>query len=96
MRELQSFGAPGSNDSQSDECDFNGVVAPLQLRSPLGTLSFISTTTVFGMPVDITLAELAIACFYPADGATQEALSNDTLNESVRCCHAGAARFQGG
>jgi hypothetical protein len=44
------------------------------LRSAAGPLAFISTTTVFGTPVDITLAELAIESFFPADAATAEAL----------------------
>ena len=33
-------------------------------------LSFISTITVFGMPVEITLSELSLEAFYPADEAT--------------------------
>lgn len=33
-----------------------------------------STTTVFGTPVDVTLSELALECFYPADAATVQAL----------------------
>jgi hypothetical protein len=31
-------------------------------------------TTVFGTPVDITLSELALEAFLPADAATAEAL----------------------
>jgi transcriptional regulator with XRE-family HTH domain len=46
------------------------VVVPLQLASEWGVLSFVSTTTVFGTPVDITLSELAIESFFPADPAT--------------------------
>ena len=34
------------------------------------TLSMLSTTTVFGTPMDITLAELALEAFVPADEAT--------------------------
>jgi hypothetical protein len=37
-------------------------------------LSFFSTTTVFGTPVDITLAELALESFFPADAATADSL----------------------
>jgi len=37
-------------------------------------LSFLSTTTVFGTPVDVTLSELALECFFPADEATAAAL----------------------
>ena len=47
---------------------------PLQLRLGERVLSFISTTTVFGTPVDITLSELALETFFPADAATREAL----------------------
>ena len=41
-----------------------------------GTLSFISTTTVFGTPMDVTLEELALETFFPADPATAAALRN--------------------
>jgi transcriptional regulator with XRE-family HTH domain len=51
-----------------------GVAVPLQLDTDRGRLSFLSTTTVFGTPVDITLSELAIEAFLPADAATAEAL----------------------
>ena len=54
--------------------DFGNVVVPLQLATPDGLLAFFSTTTVFGTPVDITLAEIAIEAFYPADTATAEAV----------------------
>jgi len=53
----------------------SGVVVPLQLRSPAGTLSFLSTTMVFGTAVDITLAELVVESFFPADAATVQALA---------------------
>jgi hypothetical protein len=33
-------------------------------------LSFLTTTTVFGTAVEVTLAELVLECFYPADEAT--------------------------
>lgn len=50
------------------------VFVPLELATPHGTLRFISTTTVFGTPVDVTVAELALECFFPADERTAEAL----------------------
>lgn len=49
-------------------------VVPLQLHTPQGVLSFFSTTTVFGTPVDVTLSELAIESFFPADAQTARAL----------------------
>jgi transcriptional regulator with XRE-family HTH domain len=50
------------------------VYVPLQLRAPAGVLSFISTITVFGTPTDITLSELAMETFFPADATTALAL----------------------
>lgn len=65
-----------SSDSMHDAptlsaCDF---VVPVKFRTVHGILSFFSTVTMFGTPVEITLSELAIESFYPADAATAEAL----------------------
>jgi hypothetical protein len=51
-----------------------GVFVPFQLVTDAGKLSFLSTTTVFGTPIDVTLSELALECFFPADQATAQAL----------------------
>ncbi|WP_214407499.1 helix-turn-helix domain-containing protein [Pseudonocardia lacus] len=51
-----------------------GVVVPLRLRQGDAVLSFLSTTTVFGTPRDVTVDELALEAFYPADPATRTAL----------------------
>jgi hypothetical protein len=48
----------------------------LQLSSEEGELAFFSTVTTFGTAVDITVAELSIEAFFPADGRTAEALSS--------------------
>jgi hypothetical protein len=39
-------------------------------------LSFFSTTMVFGTPVDVTLSELALETFFPADAPTAERMRN--------------------
>jgi len=72
LHELESFPAPASDDSNAPPPPPFAV--PLQLRTETGVLSFIGTTTVFGTPVDITLAELALETFFPADAATAAAL----------------------
>jgi transcriptional regulator with XRE-family HTH domain len=54
--------------------DYAGIVVPFELATDSGTLAFFSTTTVFGTPVDVTLSELALEAFFPADAATVEAL----------------------
>lgn len=53
-----------------------GLVVPLRLRAGDAVLSFLSTTTVFGTPREVTLSELAIEAFYPADAATRSALAS--------------------
>jgi transcriptional regulator with XRE-family HTH domain len=71
--ELRQYPAPTADDSHAPPPDA-AVYVPLQLQSPAGVLSFISTITVFGTPNDITLAELALETFFPADEATARAL----------------------
>lgn len=74
--ELSGYPVPGGKRyDASAGVDYAGVAVPFQLRTEGGTLSFLSTTTVFGTPVDITLSELALESFFPADAATSDALS---------------------
>lgn len=46
------------------------LATPLCITTRLGRVSFISTTTVFGTPNDVTLAELALELLFPADEET--------------------------
>jgi len=57
------------------ERDYADIVVPFELVTEMGVLSFITTTTVFGTPVDVTVSELALESFFPADAATTEALN---------------------
>jgi len=63
---------PGGEESLDAAHD--SVLVPLRIRTPAGMLAFFSTTTVFGTPVDVTLSELAIELFFPADAASAEAV----------------------
>ena len=62
--------------AQSPPVDWNstGIAVPLRFDE----LSFYSTLSTFGTAVDITLAELAIEAFFPADVATSDYLLNAT------------------
>jgi hypothetical protein len=71
LDELQAY--PGDDGPPGGD-DWSAVAVPLQIRSPVGVLSFISTTTVFGTPLDITLSELALETFFPADAETAQLL----------------------
>jgi transcriptional regulator with XRE-family HTH domain len=74
--ELRALPAPpGVTDSAPAPRGIVDLAVPLQLHSPGGILSFISTITVFGTPVEITLSELAIEAFFPADAFTAQALN---------------------
>lgn len=76
IEELAAYPAPaGAKAEPSGEPPpLADVVVPFSLRTDIGVLSFFSTTTVFGSPVDVTLSELAIEAFFPADAATADAL----------------------
>ena len=76
MGELRDYPVPGGDAAGADasEEEYAGIIVPLQLVTDAGTLAFFSTTTVFGTPVDITLSELAIESFFPADANTAAAL----------------------
>jgi transcriptional regulator with XRE-family HTH domain len=75
LKELEAYPVPPSAASDSKfTTDYAGIVMPLQLRTPAGVLSFISTMTVFGTPVDITLSELVLEAFFPVNTATADAL----------------------
>jgi len=70
--ELQALAQPpGTQATGASEA---AVMVPLQLATPFGVLNFFSTITVFGSPVEITLSEIALEAFYPADAETAEAL----------------------
>lgn len=50
------------------------LVVPLQLTTEYGDLALLYTTTVFGSPRDVTLDEIAIETFFPADDQTARLL----------------------
>ena len=75
--ELQGYPAPASaagGGGGGAEGHHPDVVVPLRLHTSVGLLSLFSTTTVFGTAVDVTLSELAIEAFFPADAETADRL----------------------
>jgi transcriptional regulator with XRE-family HTH domain len=71
LEELRGYPVPVSEGSDEHlDGELPGILVPLRFRAPGGVLSFISTTTIFGTPVDVTLHELALETFFPADEAT--------------------------
>ena len=72
LTELRSYG--DDDEHASTEPHIPEVVVPLTLRTEAGVLSLFSTTTVFGTAVEVTLSELMLEAFYPADERTGEIL----------------------
>ncbi len=64
---------PGGGHSAAD-LEAGEIAVPLRLRADGSELSFISTATTFGTAVDVTLSELSIESFFPADEHTAAAL----------------------
>jgi transcriptional regulator with XRE-family HTH domain len=72
FKELSEYPAPAHTaEPGTSEVPF---AVPFRLATDAGVLSFISTITIFGTPVDVTLSELALESFFPADPATAAAL----------------------
>jgi transcriptional regulator with XRE-family HTH domain len=74
LKELSAYPFGAKVHRQPEIPAYNIPVIPFQLATEGGILSFISTTTIFGTPVDITLSEIALESFFPADAATADAL----------------------
>jgi transcriptional regulator with XRE-family HTH domain len=70
--ELKTYPIPARRTPTANLAD--GIAVPFQMTSGRGVLSFISTTMVFGTPVDVTLSELALETFFPADEETAAAM----------------------
>jgi transcriptional regulator with XRE-family HTH domain len=76
LDELRGYPAPSGrrSASASPHDPTTAVAVPFRLASEHGELVFLSTTTMFGTPVEITLAELVVESFFPADAATAETM----------------------
>jgi len=84
LRELAGYPALKSSRSDQVAAKAHAIAVPFQIVTVLGELSFLSTTTVFGTPVDVTLSEIALECFYPADAATVKAVQSAGNHDRIR------------
>lgn len=85
LREVSGYPAPNGTGSSgarpAPQEEPNSVAIPFQIATRRGVLSFITTTTVFGTPVDITLSELALELFFPADDETVALIGSRSQQE---------------
>jgi len=70
--ELEAY--PGGHGDEAPPPQRTDVVVPLRYQAAARQLSFLSITAVIGTPMDVTVEELAIESFYPADQPTAAAL----------------------
>jgi transcriptional regulator with XRE-family HTH domain len=74
-QELRGYGEDQGLDPAWRSGEGPGELAiPLRLRSGDGELALITTLATFGTAVDVTLAELTLEAFLPADAETAAAL----------------------
>jgi transcriptional regulator with XRE-family HTH domain len=87
LREVSEYPVPAGKAPPQIAADEHAFAVPFKIITAAGLLSFFSTTTVFGTPVDVTLSELALELFFPADAATAEIvqrLAGDTASAPRR------------
>jgi transcriptional regulator with XRE-family HTH domain len=92
LAELGRYAPPDSPPFPSIEAGHD-LVVPLQLATSYGELSFLYAVTVFGSPRDVTLDEIAIETFFPADTSTAgilRSLADAKLVGTTPACHGGS------
>jgi transcriptional regulator with XRE-family HTH domain len=72
--ELQEYPAP-ERVAETLRPSADDICMPMRIRDGDRELAFYSTIATFGTPLDITVAELSIESFFPADEATAAALA---------------------
>ena len=77
LDEVSAYPMPKGAARPTPTVDDSAVAVPFRIATRLGVLSFLSTTTVFGTPLDVTLSELALELFFAADAATNAAVCGE-------------------
>jgi transcriptional regulator with XRE-family HTH domain len=72
LTELLAYPCPKEKEQATPMLvDPSEVFVKFTVDLSLGRLSFFSTITVFGTPIDVTLSEIALETFFPADEETR-------------------------
>jgi hypothetical protein len=71
--ELLAYPGVPSRWSVPDPCVAMQPLVSMQLQKDDLSLTFFSMITTLGTPRDVTLQQLKIECFFPADAATEQA-----------------------
>ncbi len=65
---------PGGDAAPPHDPGALAIAVPMRLRTDGGELALISTIATFGTATDVTVSELVIESFFPADAFTAQAL----------------------
>jgi transcriptional regulator with XRE-family HTH domain len=85
LEEVLAYARPGTTtDRQPAFAQASEMVIPLRLQIAAGVVSFISTTMVFGTPLEVTLSELALESFFPADAETAAIVGKLTDSDAAK------------
>jgi hypothetical protein len=74
LQEISAYPVSDGSNPGHSATNQHEVAVPFKVVTDAGVLSFFTTTTIFGTPVDFTLSELALELFFPADAATAAAV----------------------
>jgi transcriptional regulator with XRE-family HTH domain len=75
LSEVAKYPVPGGSEPSNGLEVSQRFATPLQIATRFGTVSFLSTVTVFGTASDVTLSELALEMLFPADAETVRIVS---------------------
>jgi transcriptional regulator with XRE-family HTH domain len=78
--ELLGYEGPPTPPMPEVQAGGGDVMVMLRIAGPGCDLAFFSTVTTFGTAVDITVSELSIEAFFPADAVTAEALRAEAVD----------------
>jgi transcriptional regulator with XRE-family HTH domain len=70
LAEVMAYPAPASGMGLATFDGPQRYAIPIQIATRFGTVSFLTTNTIFGIATDVTLSELSMEMFFPADKDT--------------------------
>jgi hypothetical protein len=83
LAEVMAYSPPPTRVASEPEEGAQRYATPLKIATDAGVVSFLSTTTVFGTPMDVTLSELALEMLFPADARTVTIVNALTAGASI-------------
>jgi transcriptional regulator with XRE-family HTH domain len=83
LAEVMAYSPPPTRVALEPEEGAQRYATPLKIATDAGVVSFLSTTTVFGTPMDVTLSELALEMLFPADARTVAIVNALTAGASI-------------